>query len=91
MPRSLRGLRCRCRNGTKTGMTTRLRSPAEGCKCLTCRRKRPRKVADLVATTDGMIYHFYFGSTLPTGKMSIAQAVGHKPMTSAEYKNYESK
>jgi hypothetical protein len=38
-----------------------------------------------------MIYHFYFGSTLPAGKMSIAQAVGHKPMTSAEYKNYESK
>ena len=52
---------------------------------------KAKEVADLVATTDGMIYHFYFGSTLPTGKMSIAQAVGHKPMTSAEYKNYESK
>ena len=52
---------------------------------------KAKEVADLVATTDGMIYHFYFGSTLPTGKTSIAQAVGHKPMTSAEYKNYESK
>ena len=52
---------------------------------------KAKEVADLVATTDGMIYHFYFGSTLPNGKMSIAQAVGHKPMTSAEYKNYESK
>jgi Protein of unknown function (DUF1264) len=52
---------------------------------------KAKEVADLVATTDGMIYHFYFGSTLPAGKMSIAQAVGHKPMTPAEYKNYESK
>lgn len=52
---------------------------------------KAKEVADLVATTDGMIYHFYFDSTLPAGKMSIAQAVGHKPMTSAEYKNYESK
>jgi Protein of unknown function (DUF1264) len=52
---------------------------------------KAKEVADLVATTDGMIYHFYFGNTLPTGKMSIAQAVGHKPMTSAEYKNHESK
>src|SRR6202158_3708868 len=52
---------------------------------------KAKEVADLVATTDGIIYHFYFGGTLPTGKMSVAQAVGHKPMTSAEYKNYESK
>jgi hypothetical protein len=38
-----------------------------------------------------MIYSFCFGSTLPNSKMSIAQAVGHKPMTSAEFKSYESK
>jgi len=38
-----------------------------------------------------MIYSFCFGSTLPNSKMSIAQAVGHKPMTFAEFKNYESK
>ena len=52
---------------------------------------KAKEVADLVATTDGMIYQFYFGSPLPTGRVSIAQAVGHKPMTSGEYKNYESK
>ena len=52
---------------------------------------KAKEVGDLVATTDGMIYHFYFGHTLPSGKMSIAKAVGHRPMTSAEYKNYESK
>jgi hypothetical protein len=38
-----------------------------------------------------MIYHFYFDGALPNGKMSVAQAVGHKPMTTAEFKNYESK
>jgi hypothetical protein len=48
-------------------------------------------VADLVATTDGLIYHFYWDGKLPNGKMSIAQAVGHKPMTMAEWKNYEKK
>jgi hypothetical protein len=52
---------------------------------------KAKEVADLVATTDGMIFHFYFGGGLPSGKMSIAQAVGHKPMTSAEFKNYASK
>jgi hypothetical protein len=53
--------------------------------------EKAKEVADLVSTTDGMIYHFYFGETLPNGKMSIAQAVGHKPMTAAEFKNYQSK
>jgi len=48
-------------------------------------------VADLVATTDGLIYHFYWDGKLPNGKMSIAQAVGHKPMKKAEFKNYEAK
>ncbi len=48
-------------------------------------------VADLVSTTDGLIYHFYWGKTVPDGKMSVAQAVGHKPMKMAEWKNYEKK
>jgi hypothetical protein len=52
---------------------------------------KAKEVADLVATTDGMIYHFYFDGALPSGKMSVAQAVGHKPMTTAEFKNFESK
>lgn len=52
---------------------------------------KAKEVADFVATTDGMIYHFYFDGALPNGKMSVAQAVGHKPMTTAEFKYYESK
>ncbi len=47
---------------------------------------KAKEVADTVATTDGMIYHFYFDGTLPNGKTSIAQAVGHKLLTEAEYK-----
>ena len=52
---------------------------------------KAKEVADLVSTTDGMIYHFYFDRTLPNGKMSIAQAVGHKPLSAAELKDYETK
>ena len=52
---------------------------------------KAKEVADLVSTTDGMIYHFYFDGTLPNGKMSIAQAVGHKPLSAAELKNFEDK
>lgn len=49
------------------------------------------KVAELVSTTDGLIYHFKFEGMIPNGKMSIAQAVGHKPMKMAEWKNYDEK
>ena len=49
---------------------------------------KQKEVADLVSTTDGLIYHFYFDGKIPNGKMSIAQAVGHKPLTAAEYKKY---
>ena len=52
---------------------------------------KAKDVADLVATTDGLIYHFYFTGDLPNGRMSIAQAVGHKPMTSKEFKAFEAK
>jgi len=47
---------------------------------------KAKEVADLVSTTDGMIYHFYFDGQLPSGKTGIAQAVGHKPLGAAEYK-----
>jgi len=47
---------------------------------------KAKGVADLVATTDGMIYHFYYDGKLPNGKMSIAQAVGHTKMSAADYK-----
>ena len=45
-----------------------------------------KKVADLVATTDGIIFHLWpMGDKLPTGGVTIDQAVGHKAMTSDEY------
>jgi hypothetical protein len=48
---------------------------------------KAKEVADLVATTDGLIYHFSFDGAVPSGKMSIAQAVGHKPLSAAEFKD----
>ena len=47
-----------------------------------------KKIADLVATTDGIIYSFDFDKSgkVPTGKIFHAQAVGHKPMTASDYK-----
>jgi Protein of unknown function (DUF1264) len=50
-------------------------------------RDKAKEVADLVATTDGLIYHFYFDGSVPSAKMGIAQAVGHKPLSAAEYKD----
>jgi Protein of unknown function (DUF1264) len=44
-----------------------------------------KEVADLVATTDGIIYNFQFNGKLPNGKVTMAQAVGHKPLTAAEF------
>ena len=45
-----------------------------------------RKVADLVATTDGIIFHLWpMGDAFPTGTVVIDQAVGHKPLTPADY------
>jgi len=47
---------------------------------------KAKEVADLVSTTDGMIVHVYMKDGLPTGKTSIAQAVGHKPLSEAAYR-----
>jgi hypothetical protein len=41
---------------------------------------------NLVSTTNGLIYHFYFRNGLPTGRSSVAQAVGHKLLGPAAYK-----
>ena len=46
---------------------------------------KAKEVADLVATTDGIIYSFQFNGKLPNGKVTMAQAVGHKPLTQTEY------
>lgn len=47
---------------------------------------KAKEVADLVATTDGLIYSFTMKDGIPTGTMTIPQAVGHKPITAAAYK-----
>lgn len=44
------------------------------------------KVAELAATTDGVIFHLWpHGSKIPTGEVSIAQAVGHVELSAEEY------
>src|SRR5205085_4469934 len=47
---------------------------------------KAKEVADLVATTDGLIYDFGMKNGIPDGTISIAQSVGHKPMAEADYK-----
>jgi hypothetical protein len=46
---------------------------------------KAKEVADLVATTDGIIYSLEFNGNVPTGKIIMAQAVGHRALTAAEY------
>lgn len=49
-----------------------------------------KKVADLVSTTDGLIFDLWpHGSKIPTGEIAIGQAVSHKPMSEAEFRNYK--
>ncbi|HUP01367.1 MAG TPA: DUF1264 domain-containing protein [Gemmatimonadota bacterium] len=44
------------------------------------------QVAELAATTDGVIFHLWpHGSSIPTGEVSIAQAVGHVELSEEEY------
>jgi hypothetical protein len=52
---------------------------------------KAKEVAELVSTTDGLIVHFYYDGNLPNGRTAVAQAVGHKPIKQAEFKNYEGK
>lgn len=45
-----------------------------------------QKVADLVATTDGIIFHLWpMGDAFPTGTVVIDQAIGHRPLAAEEY------
>jgi hypothetical protein len=49
--------------------------------------EKAKEVAGLASTTDGVIFHLWpHGSQIPTGKVTIAQAVGHEAMTEEEYK-----
>ena len=45
------------------------------------------QIAAAASTTDGVIFHLWpIGSKIPTGDVSIAQAVGHEDMDEAEFK-----
>ena len=48
---------------------------------------KAKEVADLVATTDGIIFSIDFDGALPTGHVTHAQSVGHKALSAAEYAN----
>ena len=48
---------------------------------------KAKDVADLVATTDGIIFHLWSdGDKVPSGRVMIAQSVGHVNLTDAELK-----
>jgi len=45
------------------------------------------QIASAASTTDGVIFHLWpIGSKIPTGDVSIAQAVGHVDMSEEEFK-----
>lgn len=47
-----------------------------------------KQIADLASKTDGIIFSLWpDGATAPTGQVEHPQAVGHTPMTAAQYKN----
>jgi hypothetical protein len=49
------------------------------------------KLAELVATTDGLIFHLWpHGSRIPTGESSIAQAVSHVALSEEEWETQKS-
>ena len=48
---------------------------------------KAKEVADLVATTDGIIFHLWsHDEKVPSGKVIIAQSVGHVNLTAAAFK-----
>ena len=48
---------------------------------------KAKEVADLVATTDGIIFHIWsHGDKVPSGKVIIAQSVGHVNLSGSEFK-----
>jgi Protein of unknown function (DUF1264) len=49
--------------------------------------EKAKEVADLVATTDGIIFHVWsHDDKVPNGRVVIAQSVGHVDLTDAELK-----
>ena len=48
---------------------------------------KAKEVADLVSTTDGIIFHLWGpGDKAPTGKVIIGQSVGHVNLNAADFK-----
>ena len=48
---------------------------------------KAKEVADLVATTDGIIFHLWsHDDKVPSGRVMVAQSVGHVNLTQAELK-----
>ena len=48
---------------------------------------KAKEVADLVATTDGIIFHLWsHDDKVPSGRVIVAQSVGHVNLTQAELK-----
>ena len=55
-------------------------------KVLDMSDEEAKSIADLVATTDGIIFHLWpVGDAFPTGSVVIDQSVGHVQMTSEDY------
>ncbi len=46
---------------------------------------KAKEVATLSRPPTGSIYNIEYDGNLPTGKVTMAQAVGHKPLTAAEF------
>ena len=48
---------------------------------------KAKEVADLVATTDGIIFHLWsHDERVPSGEVIIAQSVGHVNLSQSEFK-----
>jgi hypothetical protein len=48
---------------------------------------KAKEVADLVATTDGIIFHLWsHDAKVPSGRVIIGQSVGHVNLTAAQFK-----
>lgn len=48
---------------------------------------KAKEVADLVSTTDGIIFHLWsHGESVPSGRVTIAQSVGHRNLSASEFK-----
>lgn len=61
-------------------------------KVLDVSAEQAKEIADLVATTDGIIFHLWpEGDRFPTGTVVIDQAVGHEPLSEAEYRRTASR